>query len=318
MSAATPESSLRNRAVGIVATGTILAILYFARDVLVPITLAVILSLLISPLVRALRRVGLGQTSSVLVAVLALALTFASVAFMAGVQLVRMAASLPQYEHTIRHKLTALNAMTVGRMHALSDETRRIVGEHIEQESAAPPPVVPLPVVPMPVVPTPLAPTPIPPSHGPTPAATVSVEPHPYPDNPLQVIEKVLVSVWVPLETTGIVLVVLVFVLLEQEAVRDRFIRIAGGTDLRATTLALNDAGERLSRFFVSQFSVNFGVGLRSGSASPSSDCRTRCCGRRWPPLCDSCRMSECGLRLFSRFCSPRRSIRAGRWQSPP
>src|SRR5271157_3967309 len=102
MSAAAPESSLRNRAVGIVATGTILAILYFARDVLVPITLAVILSLLISPLVRALRRVGLGQTSSVLVAVLALALTIASVAVMAGVQLARMAASLPQYEHTIR------------------------------------------------------------------------------------------------------------------------------------------------------------------------------------------------------------------------
>ena len=66
---------------------------------------------------------------------------------------------------------------------------------------------------------------------------------------------------WVPLETAGIVLVVLVFVLLEREAVRDRFIRIAGGTDLRATTFALNDAGERLSRFFVSQFAVNLGVG---------------------------------------------------------
>ena len=41
-------------------------------------------------------------------------------------------------------------------------------------------------------------------------------------------LEKVLASVWVPLETAGIVLVVLVFVLLEHEAVRDRFIRIAG------------------------------------------------------------------------------------------
>src|SRR5271157_1789990 len=205
MSEAAADLSARSRAVGIVATGTILAILYFARDVLVPITLAVILSLLISPLVRGLRRAGLGQTSSVLVAVLALSVSFASVAFMAGVQLARMAASLPQYEHTIRHKLTKLNAMTVGRLHALSDETRRLVGEHIEQEPAAPPPVVPLPVVPMPVVPTPIAP--------------VSVEPHPYPDNPLQVIETVLSSVWVPLETTGIMLVVLVFVLLEHEAV---------------------------------------------------------------------------------------------------
>jgi hypothetical protein len=56
--------------------------------------------------------------------------------------------------------------------------------------------------------------------------------------------------------------VVLVFVLLEQEALRDRFIRIAGGSDIRLTTLAINDAGERLSRFFVLQFTVNLGVGV--------------------------------------------------------
>jgi hypothetical protein len=78
----------------------------------------------------------------------------------------------------------------------------------------------------------------------------------------LQVIRRVVGSVWVPLETTGIVLVVLVFVLLEHDALRDRLIRSAGGTDIRASTLALNDAGERLSRFFVSQFAVNLGVGV--------------------------------------------------------
>ena len=90
----------------------------------------------------------------------------------------------------------------------------------------------------------------------------IPVELHDPPNNSLQVIEKVLGSVWVPIETTGIVLVVLVFVLLEQEGLRDRFIRIAGGADIRLSTLAINDAGERLSRFFVSQFAVNFGVGL--------------------------------------------------------
>ncbi len=263
MSQAAPDPTPRSRALGIVATGTVVALLYFARDVLVPITLAIILSLLISPLVRALRRAGLGQTSSVLVAVLALSVSFASVAFMAGVQLARMAASLPQYEHTIRHKLATLNAMTVGRLHTLSDETRRLVGEHIEQDLTAPEPVVPLPVVPLPVAPTPIAPTLIEPAPAAVaPAATVSLQAPGYPDNPMQVIEKVLASVWVPLETTGIMLVVLVFVLLEHEAMRDRFIRIAGGTDVRATTLALNDASERLSRFFVSQFTVNFGLGI--------------------------------------------------------
>jgi hypothetical protein len=78
----------------------------------------------------------------------------------------------------------------------------------------------------------------------------------------MQVIERVLGSIWVPIETAGIVLVVLVFVLLEHEALRDRFIRIAGGADIRLTTLAINEAGERLSRFFVSQFAVNLGLGV--------------------------------------------------------
>ncbi len=81
----------------------------------------------------------------------------------------------------------------------------------------------------------------------------------------MQTRAALLASVWVPLESTGIVLLVLVFVLLDHEALRDRFIRIAGGTNIRLTTLALNDAGERLSRYFVSQFAVNLGVGAAIG-----------------------------------------------------
>ncbi|MGB6310899.1 MAG: AI-2E family transporter, partial [Steroidobacteraceae bacterium] len=90
----------------------------------------------------------------------------------------------------------------------------------------------------------------------------VPVEVREPPLNPLQIVEKILGSIWVPIETAGIVLVVMVFVLLEHEALRDRFIRVAGGNDIRLTTLAINDAGERLSRFFVSQFAVNFGLGI--------------------------------------------------------
>ncbi|HEX4598907.1 MAG TPA: AI-2E family transporter, partial [Burkholderiaceae bacterium] len=84
----------------------------------------------------------------------------------------------------------------------------------------------------------------------------VALEPRAAPSNALE-LRKLLASLWGPIETTGIVLLVLVFVLLEHESLRDRFIRLAGATDIRATTLALNDAGARLSRFFVSQFAVN-------------------------------------------------------------
>jgi predicted PurR-regulated permease PerM len=230
----------RDRALAIVATGALLAMLYFARDVLVPITLAFILSLLIAPLVRQLRRFGLGQTGSVMVAVLLLAMGFGGIATMIGAQLVRMADSLPQYEKTIRHKLEALDSVTVGRLNALSGQAGRLLKS---AEPSGTPQVLDS-------------------SSAPNSAHPIPVELHEPPSNSLQVIEKVLGSVWVPVETTGIVLVVLVFVLLEQEGLRDRFIRIAGGADIRLSTLAINDAGERLSRFFVSQFAVNFGVGL--------------------------------------------------------
>jgi predicted PurR-regulated permease PerM len=258
---------LRERALGIVATGAILAILYFAREVLVPITLAVILSLLMSPLVRALRRLGLGATSSVLAAVLGLTVALGALASVLGVQVAHMVRSLPQYERTIRHKLYKVNELTVDRLAAFTSQTERLLGDRHEPRPASepPPPSSITPGSPTGETPTGETPPPAPSSAPPAPpsaqALPIPVEVHQPALSPLQVVERVLGSVWVPLETAGIVLVVLVFVLLERESVRDRFIRLAGPADLRATTLVLNDAGERLSRFFVSQFSVNLGVG---------------------------------------------------------
>jgi predicted PurR-regulated permease PerM len=236
----------RERALGIIATATLLALLYFARDVLVPITLAVILSLLMAPLVRALRRIGLGQTLSVLAAVLVFAFSFAAVAGVIGSQVVHMAQSLPRYERTIERKLKTLNAVTVGKFNDLTKQAGRFANRPAPREQPG----------------TDEPPRTLQQSDPAVPSGPIPVELHVPPPNPLQVIERVLGSIWVPIETAGIVLVVLVFVLLEHEALRDRFIRIAGGADIRLTTLAINDAGERLSRFFVSQFAVNLGLGI--------------------------------------------------------
>jgi predicted PurR-regulated permease PerM len=234
-----PAPTTHDRALGIISTASLLGLLYFARDVLVPITLAFILSLLVAPLVRTLRRVGLGQTWSVLGAVLVLALSFGAVGTVIGSQLIRMADSLPTYERTLELKMEKLNDITVRRVKSFSAQADRALNRN--SEAAQPSALQSDPAAPQ---------TPIP------------VELHEAPANSLQLIEKVLGSIWTPIETAGIVLVVLVFVLLEQEALRDRFIRIAGGTDIRLTTLVINDAGERLSRFFVSQFAVNISVGI--------------------------------------------------------
>jgi predicted PurR-regulated permease PerM len=52
------------------------------------------------------------------------------------------------------------------------------------------------------------------------------------------------------LETTFIFVIFVIFILLQREDLRNRFIRLAGSSDLHRTTLAMNDAAERLSRFF--------------------------------------------------------------------
>jgi predicted PurR-regulated permease PerM len=235
--------SLRDRAMSIIAFATVLGLLYVGRDVLIPFTLALMLSLLLTPLVRRLRRIGLGQTTSVLVAVLASTLLVAAAAGVLGTQVLRMAAGLPQYERTIQQKLHNLDEITVGRLNALTSEASRLVESH--------PPSAGSPVTFGGELSSGVAPIP--------------VEVHQPRAAPLQIVAKVLTAVWAPIESAGIVLVVLVFVLFEHEALRDRFIRVAGGTNIRLTTLALNDAGERLSKFFVSQFAVNLGVGAAIG-----------------------------------------------------
>ena len=62
-----------------------------------------------------------------------------------------------------------------------------------------------------------------------------------------------------------IVIVVAIFILVQKEDLRDRFIRLVGSSDLNRTMLAIDDAGRRLSRYFVSQLAVNATFGLVIG-----------------------------------------------------
>ena len=55
------------------------------------------------------------------------------------------------------------------------------------------------------------------------------------------------------------------FILLQREDIRDRFLRLAGTADLQRSTAALDDAAARLSRFFLMQTILNAGFGLFIG-----------------------------------------------------
>ncbi|MGN6528726.1 MAG: AI-2E family transporter [Burkholderiaceae bacterium] len=240
------QPGMRNFAGPLVNGTAVLVLLYFGREVLVPVTLAAILSLLLAPLVRRFRRLGLGQVPSVLGAVSVTTLCVLGLAGVIATQVVAMAASLPQYETTIRAKVEVVRELTLGRMEAMRGEAGRMMSRLDGQPPAAADGAAGT---------IDLARAPL------TASGAVPVEIHERPPTPVEVMSRVFSSVWGPLGKAGIVLVILVFVLLEHESLRDRFIRLIGGSDLRGTTHAFNDAGERLSRFFVSQFAVNVGVG---------------------------------------------------------
>jgi hypothetical protein len=64
---------------------------------------------------------------------------------------------------------------------------------------------------------------------------------------PFAIVETVAVTALSSLETTFIFVI---FIRLQREDLRNRFIRLAGSSVLHCTTLAMNDAAGQLSRFF--------------------------------------------------------------------
>jgi predicted PurR-regulated permease PerM len=72
-----------------------------------------------------------------------------------------------------------------------------------------------------------------------------------------------------PFTTTGIVVIFLIFFLFQREDLRNRFIRLAGSEDLERTTAALDDAGRRLGKLFLTQLILNatFGAVIGLGLA---------------------------------------------------
>ncbi|PAT00697.1 MAG: hypothetical protein BSR46_00870 [Candidatus Dactylopiibacterium carminicum] len=167
------------------------------------------------------------------ISVLLLFLGFSVAGLTLGGQAIRLAGNLPQYESTIRDKLQTLDRLTLGKLNVVVTQADRLVSQ-LSPESAT-------------TTAGGLTPTPVQivPTHA----------------KPFEVISKIAEAVLPPLQTAGIVLVVLIFILLDYESLRDRMIRLMSGGNLRATTQAISDATERLSRFFVSQFAVNALVG---------------------------------------------------------
>ena len=86
----------------------------------------------------------------------------------------------------------------------------------------------------------------------------------------MELAQRFVGPVLAPLETLGVVFIVAIFILMQQEDLRDRLIRLFGSTDLHRTTLALDDAPARACR---ATSSPSCASTPRSASSSGSGCC---------------------------------------------
>jgi predicted PurR-regulated permease PerM len=242
-----------SRALTILAVLGIIAALYFAKAILLPLALAVLLTFVLAPLVRLLESWSLGRIPSVVIVVVSAILVIFGIGSFIGGQVAQLAERLPQYQFIIQHKIqTASSVVSGGTLEQFSkflDRLNKEIGikNRGTDDSGS-------------------AGTGSKPDGGET-NAPVPVEIHQPPQTAMEVLHQVLGSLLDPLATTGLVVIFVIFFLIQRRDLRDRLIRVAGSRDLQRTTEALNDAAHRLSRYFLAQTALNvvFGIIVATG-----------------------------------------------------
>jgi predicted PurR-regulated permease PerM len=231
---------------------TVVACLYFASAVLIPITLAILLSFLVAPLADALTRLRLGHVASVFAAVVISVSVIGMLGAVIATQLTDLAAGMPRYQATIEQKMETAHSLTIGKLNRFASAA----GQALQRATVEPPQP---------------APQAGPASRGS--AHTTASEPAAVPvevrepvPTPFELARRVLSPAISPLETAFIVFVVMVVILLQRDDLRDRAIRLFGSRDLHRTTTVMDEAARRLSRYFVSQLGLNAGVGVVIGT----------------------------------------------------
>ncbi|WP_160938429.1 AI-2E family transporter [Teichococcus coralli] len=232
-----PEASASaappNQRPGLLTLGLIIAALYFGREVIVPLVLAVLLAFVLAPVVVMLRRAFVPHVLAVVLAVLLSAAAVLGLGLVMARQAGSLLGNLSTYAENLRSKLQGLHlAELMHEAQTAMQNLRDMLDGGGRYEAGVPA----------------------------APAAEAGAP-------PLEVIQSVAGSVLAPLATAAVVVIFAIFVLLYREDLRDRLIRLAGSRDLHRTTVALNDAARRLSRLFLAQVALNTGVGVTIGLA---------------------------------------------------
>ena len=215
---------------------TIVAILYWAQQVLVPIAVALLLTFVLNPVVSALERLRLGRVVSVVIATVFSFSILLSVGWIVAWQIAALANDLPQYRKNIQQKVADLREFKRGGALQKVEQTVEEVKKELNKPETAAREPAPRPVV---VAsdqrsvfwPIPLATGPI--------------------------VERLAGAV--------LAIVLVIFMLIQREELRNRLIRVSGYGRLTITTKAMEEAGQKISHYLLAQLLINSGFGLAIG-----------------------------------------------------
>jgi predicted PurR-regulated permease PerM/methylmalonyl-CoA mutase cobalamin-binding subunit len=221
------------------SVAVVIAALYLAKGVLVPLTLALLLSFLLSPVCNWLERWSLGRIPAVLVTAFLGFTVLGGVVWTAAVQMKHLAPKIPEYQRNIEAKLDSVNEYAAAAVSNLTRTAQGMGQKHFPSEPTS----VPTGTNELPFVVRVLS----------------------SPVSPLQVFGGVFGTLIEVLGTTGIVIVLVVFFLIQREDLRDRFIHLVGKGHVTVTTQMLGDAGARVSRYLSMLFLVNVTFGISVG-----------------------------------------------------
>jgi predicted PurR-regulated permease PerM len=225
------------------------ACMYWARQVLIPVALAILLAFVLTPAVSALQRYRLGRLPSVLIVVLLALMLLGGTGYFISRQINALIANLPSYQGELNKKVEALRGMGKGGVLEKIEEAfltmKHVFGADPE---------------------------------GPEKVATQQEADKGLvrklgdsPDNPLFVqmpssgwshVTEVIGPTAEGLADAFLVLVLVVFMLSQRENLRNRFVRLLGRGRLIATTQAFDEGAQRVSRYLYMLLLINTFVGV--------------------------------------------------------
>lgn len=233
------EGELRSKLSGrtILILIGVAVILRLGQEIFVPLALSLLLAFTLAPIVSFLRKRSVPRIAAVLLAVVLAFCAIAVFSIVVATQVANLAENIPAYQRNLVDKVHSLAQAGAGNgvLDHLSKAVER-VGAEIQTravESQTPP--------------TDQAPT----IQKPMPVEIVTRS------DPIQTLGNLLLPLISPFATAGLVVVLVIFMLLEREDLRDRFIRLVGLGDLHRTTTALQDAGKRVGKYLLMQLVVN-------------------------------------------------------------